>query len=77
MKKAQNGGLHLKKCSIKNKNCDDFGDNNNNENNRSNNNSFYELCLSLIWCFVFLFYCEVCLSDGHGGTFYLSLLLFI
>ncbi|XP_021754386.1 SUN domain-containing protein 2-like isoform X2 [Chenopodium quinoa] len=79
MKKAQNFGLNVKKCSILNnyKRTHDFEGvkkTNNGDISRSNNNnnSFYELCVSLIWCFVFLFYCEVCLSDGHAETHHYS-----
>ncbi|XP_021757691.1 SUN domain-containing protein 2-like [Chenopodium quinoa] len=79
MKKAQNFGLNVKKCSIHNnyKKTQDFEGikkTNNGDISRTNNNnnSFYELCVSLIWCFVFLFYCEVCLSDGHAETHHYS-----
>lgn len=39
-------------------------------NNNNNNISFYELCLSLSWCFVISFYFEVCLGNGNGGNFF-------
>ncbi|XP_057520582.1 SUN domain-containing protein 5 [Amaranthus tricolor] len=45
----------------------DNGDKRSNNNN-NNNNSFYELCLSLSWCFVISFYFEVCLRNGNGET---------
>lgn len=79
MRKAQNvGGLISKNCSSRTTN-NGGEDNNINKNNkvsngdkRSSNSSFYELCLSSIWCLVFLFYCEVCLSDGNGETHHYS-----
>ncbi|KAK9698442.1 hypothetical protein RND81_08G104800 [Saponaria officinalis] len=75
MKKGQRVGLNVNKSSNNTNNnininkSININDGDNKRNSNSNNNSsFYELCLSFLWCFVFLFYCEVCLSDGHGET---------
>ncbi|XP_074317594.1 SUN domain-containing protein 5 isoform X2 [Silene latifolia] len=71
MKKGQSVGLNVNKCSssknVINSNCSKINNNNLGDKRSNNSSSFYELCLSFLWCFVFLFYCEVCLSDGHGG----------
>ncbi|GAB4834576.1 hypothetical protein Ancab_032834 [Ancistrocladus abbreviatus] len=71
---TQSVGLKIKCCSSSSSSSSSSsrGDNNINHghNNSKNDNqrtgSFYELCLSLVWFLIFLFYFRVCLSDGNG-----------
>ncbi|KAL9230943.1 hypothetical protein vseg_006227 [Gypsophila vaccaria] len=71
MNMAERVGLDVNKCSSSRNNNNRINIKtpiNHADKRSSNGSSFYELCLSFLWCFVFLFYCQVCLSDGHGET---------
>ncbi|GAB2296505.1 hypothetical protein Dimus_030619 [Dionaea muscipula] len=66
MRKSQSVALKFKCCNRAN---EVKGNIKANKNDNQTRKSFYELCLSLVWCLIFfLFYCEVCLSDGNGET---------